>query len=192
MVAQLLVPLDPGVWQLMAARIMEPPIEIEDAFYADHEVLFHSLVTSIEWDDRMAARRTASFGRPYNYSQIDYPETPIPLELQTLVAMLYERLNIKFNNCLLNYYETGNNTMGFHSDETTGLVAGTGVAIVSLGSVRDITYRSKTQPEIQQSFPLKPGSLLYMDDAVQANWVHAIKRQKNAGPRISLTWRAFR
>jgi hypothetical protein len=185
-------PLMGGVRQSMAFLIMEPPIEIEDAFYSAHEVLFNSLVTSIEWDDRMAARRTASFGRPYNYSQIDYPETPIPLELQTLVAMLDKRLNIKFNNCLLNYYETGDNTMGFHSDETTGLVSGTGVAIVSLGSVRDITYRSKTQPEIQRSFPLKPGSLLYMDDVVQENWMHAIKRQKDAGPRISLTWRAFR
>ncbi|XZE44081.1 alpha-ketoglutarate-dependent dioxygenase AlkB [Pirellulaceae bacterium SH467] len=171
---------------------MEPPIEIEDGFYSDHEVLFNSLVTSIEWDDRMSARRTASFGRPYNYSQIAYPETPIPLELQILLTMLDKRLNIKFNNCLLNYYETGDNTMGFHSDETTGLVSGTGVAIVSLGSTRDITYRSKTQPEIQRSFPLKPGSLLYMDDVVQENWMHAIKRQKDAGPRISLTWRAFR
>lgn len=181
-----------GVRQPIIVFIMEPPIEIEDDFYSDHEVLFNSLLTSIDWDDRMSARRTASFGRPYNYSQIDYLETPIPFELQALLAMLEKRLSIKFNNCLLNYYETGDNTMGFHSDETTGLVSGTGVAIVSLGSVRDITYRSKTQPEIQRSFPLKPGSLLYMDDLVQEHWMHAIKRQKDAGTRISLTWRAFR
>jgi alkylated DNA repair dioxygenase AlkB len=171
---------------------MEPPIEIEDDFYPDHEVLFDSLLTSIEWDDRMSARRTASFGRPYNYSQIDYPETPIPFDLQALLVKLEKRLNIQFNNCLLNFYETGDNTMGFHSDDTTGLISGTGVAIVSLGSIRDITYRSKSQPEIQRFFPLKPGSLLYMDDVVQENWMHAIKRQKDAGPRISLTWRAFR
>jgi alkylated DNA repair dioxygenase AlkB len=171
---------------------MEPPIKIEDGFYSDHEVLFESLLTSSQWDDRMSARRTASFGRPYNYSQIEYPETPIPFELQALLGMLEKRLSIQFNNCLLNFYETGDNVMGFHSDETTGLVSGTGVAIVSLGSIRHITYRSKTQPEIQRSFPLKPGSLLYMDDVVQENWMHAIKRQKDAGPRISLTWRAFR
>lgn len=171
---------------------MKPPIEIEDAFYPDHEVLFRSLVTSIAWDDRMSARRTASFGRPYNYSQMDYPESAIPSELHTLLEMLNNRLGIKFNNCLLNFYETCDNTMGFHSDETTGLVSGTGVAIVSLGSTRDITYRFKIQPEIQQSISLKPGSLLYMDDVVQENWMHAIKRQRDAGPRISLTWRAFR
>jgi len=81
--------------------------------------------------------------------------------------------------------------MGFHSDDTTGLLSGTGVAIVSLGSVRDITYRSKTDSTIQKSYSLLPGSLLYMDSEVQENWLHAIKKQKNAGPRISLTWRAF-
>ena len=172
--------------------MMEPQIEIEDNFYSDHETLFNSLLTSIEWDERMSARRTASFGRPYNYSQMDYAEKPIPFELRSLLAMLDGRLGIKFNNCLLNYYETGDNTMGFHSDETTGLVPGAGVAIVSLGSVRDITYRSKMQPEIQRSFPLKPGSLLYMNDIVQEGWMHAIRRQRDAGPRISLTWRAFR
>lgn len=171
---------------------MTPEIELEDDFYPGHESLFHSLLKSIEWDDRMAARRTASFGRPYNYSQIDYPELPIPIELHPLLEMLSARLGINFNNCLMNYYETGDNTMGFHSDDTTGLVAGTGVAIVSMGSIRNITYRSKSQPDLQLSYSLKPGSLLYMDNRVQEDWVHAIKRQKEAGPRISLTWRAFK
>ncbi len=150
------------------------------------------LVSSVAWDNRMTARRTASFGRPYNYSQIEYPETPFPSDLLPLIDMLDARLGVRFNNCLLNYYETGDNTMGFHSDDTAGLFPATGVAIVSLGSVRHITYRSKDKPDIQKSFALQPGSLLYMDDSIQEKWLHAIKRQKDAGPRISLTWRAFR
>ncbi|MGF1576968.1 MAG: alpha-ketoglutarate-dependent dioxygenase AlkB [Cyanophyceae cyanobacterium] len=171
---------------------MEPRIQIYDDFYAEHEALYKTLIATVEWDDRMAARRTASFGHPYNYSQISYPETPIPKDLLPLLGLLYERLQVCFNNCLLNYYETGGNTMGFHSDDTTGLVPGTGVAIVSLGSIRGITYRSKDAPQIQRSFALQPGSLLYMDDLMQKSWVHAIKRQKVAGSRISLTWRAFK
>lgn len=171
---------------------MEPQIQIDDSFYADHDVLFRKLVATVAWDDRMAARRTASFGRPYNYSQISYPQSPFPKELLPVAELLDARLNIRFNNCLLNYYESGDNTMGFHSDDTTGLVAGTGVAIVSLGSVRNITYRSKESPDIQISYALPSGSLLYMDDLVQDKWTHAIKRQKDAGPRISLTWRAFK
>ncbi len=95
--------------------------------------------------------------------------------------MLEKRLNIQFNNCLLNFYETGDNTMGFHSDETTGLVSGTGVAIVSLGSIRDITYRSKKSAPNPTVLPTQTRIMLFMDDVVQENWMHAIKRQKDAG-----------
>jgi len=168
-----------------------PSVTIIQNFYGEHEKLFTILASSIEWDDRMAARRTASFGKPYNYSQIDYREAPIPPYFDELLQRLHHQLGIVFNNCLLNYYETGDNTMGFHSDDTSGWIDGTGVAIVSLGSVREITYKQKANPENQVSYPLNPGSLLYMDDAVQQNWLHAIKRQRDVGPRNSLTWRAF-
>ncbi|MFN0125512.1 MAG: hypothetical protein ACKV19_02370 [Verrucomicrobiales bacterium] len=40
-------------------------------------------------------------------------------------------------------------------------------------------------------YVLNPGSLLYMDAAVQEDWLHAVKPAPGAGPRISLTWRAF-
>ena len=82
--------------------------------------------------------------------------------------------------------------MGFNSDDTSGLISGTGLAIVSLGSVRDITFRNIADKSIQQLFLFPPGSLLYIDDAVQAWWMHAIKKQANSGLRISLTWQAFR
>jgi alkylated DNA repair dioxygenase AlkB len=171
--------------------VREPKLLIEDVFLSDHQELFQALVETVDWDDRMAARRTASFGRPYNYSQMDYVDSPIPELLLPVIDQLERRLAIRFNNCLLNYYETGDHSMGFHSDDTTGLVHDTGVAIVSLGGVREITYRSKHDPQIQKSYPLLPGSMLYMDDRVQEEWMHAIKRQKNAAARISLTWRAF-
>ena len=35
----------------------------------------------------------------------------------------------------------------------------------------------------------RTGALLYMDDVVQENWLHAIPKQKGVGPRISLTFR---
>lgn len=82
--------------------------------------------------------------------------------------------------------------MGFHSDDTTHLIRGTGVAIVSLGSTRAITYRHQNDKSIMIDYDLRPGSLLYMDDNVQMHWLHAIRRDRGAGPRISLTWRAVK
>jgi hypothetical protein len=39
---------------------------------------------------------------------------------------------------------------------------------------------------------LPPGSLLYMSALVQTDWLHAVKREPGAGPRISMTWRRMR
>ena len=168
-----------------------PEVVLDESFYPQHDALFAELLASVTWDERMRARKTASFGQPYDYSQMSYETTEMPPCLEGVIASLKARLKITFNNCLLNYYETGQNTMGFHADETDNLQPGTGVAIVSLGSERTITYRSMDQTR-RVNFQLLPGSLLYMDDDVQRHWTHAIGKQKDAGPRISLTWRAIR
>ena len=164
---------------------------IDDTFLIDQMALFETLRRTIAWEGSMAARRTASFGVPYNYAQMTYPATPMHSALIPVVDQLYKALNIRFNNCLLNFYETGRSKMGFHADDTRNLQPKTGVAIISLGYPRKITYRSKADKTLQHSFVLPPGSLLYMTNELQEDWVHAIKRQKNVGPRISLTWRAF-
>ena len=154
--------------------------------------LFEDLRVSVDWDTSMAARHTASYGEPYNYSQMTYEARSMHPSLVPVAERLHEELNIAFNNCLLNFYLSGDSTMGFHSDNTSNLQANTGVAIVSLGSQRGITYRNKADQAVRRTYPLAPGSLLYMDSEVQDNWMHAIKKDAVAGPRISLTWRAFR
>jgi 2OG-Fe(II) oxygenase superfamily len=169
-----------------------PKLLIEDGFLAKQFVLFHTLVETVAWDLSMSARKTASFGVPYNYVQMTYQATPLHPALSRVSDRLFDRLGVRFNNCLLNYYETGHNRMGYHADDTSGLEPGTGVAIVSIGSPRAITYRHKEDPELRHKFTLQPGSLLYMDSEVQDEWFHAINRQKDVGPRISLTWRQFR
>jgi alkylated DNA repair dioxygenase AlkB len=95
------------------------------------------------------------------------------------------------NNCLLNFYEDGNSSMGFHSDSSEELESGTGVAIVSLGSVRNLVFRSKVDKSVEYAYPLQPGSLVYMTKEVQDHWLHAIPKLVGAGPRISLTFRSI-
>ena len=173
------------------AQVPDLNVWIKDDFLPNQAVLFDELRAAVDWDCSMLARKTASFGVPYNYSQMSYPAVKMPSMLVPVVAQLEAELDVLFNNCLLNFYETGHNKMGFHADDTTDLQPGTGVAIVSLGGMRKITYRRKKDPLNQRSFELLPGSLLYMDADVQLHWVHAIKRQTKATARISLTWRAF-
>lgn len=173
-------------------QLQPPEVLIIDGFFAQHAALFELLRSAIRWEESMAVRKTASFGVPYNYAQLSYPAVPMHTALLPVAAKLHEQLGIEFNNCLLNFYESGDNTMGFHADDTSGLQANSGVAIVSLGSARKITYRSKLTPTVRHAFNLAAGSLLYMNSAVQETWVHAIRKQRDVGARISLTWRAFR
>ncbi len=169
----------------------KPNIILEPNFFPQHTALFEELAQVVTWDESMRARKTASFGKPYDYSQMAYESEELPSCLLPIRNLLKERLSVSFNNCLLNLYETGQNTMGFHSDETKNLLPETGVAIVSLGSERMITFRSMDQT-VLVDHSLAPGSLLYMGGDVQDDWMHSIRKQEITEPRISLTWRAIR
>jgi alkylated DNA repair dioxygenase AlkB len=168
-----------------------PPIYLHPAFIAFPDALFASLMASVSWDERMKARKTASFGVAYNYSQISYERTPMPPELEAICGQIELELGFRPNNCLLNHYLDGSSSMGFHSDSSASLVPGTGVAIVSVGSVRSIVYRNKADRTVEFDYPLPNGSLLYMSDEIQQEWLHAIPKTENAGERISLTFRAI-
>ena len=168
-----------------------PNLTLEEKFVSDPELLMKALLEDVAWEGSMAARRTASCGVPYNYAQMVYPAAPFPPRLEALRQKLSAHFAVPFNNCLLNHYPDGRSKMGFHSDDTSELVAGSGVAIVSLGFARPLRFRGRQNPEERRSFLLQPGSVLYMSAAVQEHWAHAIKRARYAEERISLTWRAF-
>jgi alkylated DNA repair dioxygenase AlkB len=171
---------------------MNPPaLHLEERFLRESHQLFLKLKQSVDWDERMKARKTASFGVSYDYSQITYPKSPMPMELQDVCIKLEEALGFLPNNCLLNYYKDGLSSMGFHSDSSEELVQGTGVAIVSLGELRSIVFRSKSDKSVEFSYPLPSGSLLYMTKQIQDHWLHAIPKAANADERISLTFRAI-
>ena len=168
---------------------MKPNVKIVDGFLLNPFVLFQVLKDTVEWDERMKARKTASFGVSYDYSGITYPETVMHEELLPVCSLIEEKLGFLPNNCLLNFYPDGNASMGFHSDSSEELKEGTGVVIISLGAEREIHYKNKENRNLIITYKLKSGTLLYMDKEVQEEWLHAIPKEEGAGPRISLTFR---
>jgi len=166
-----------------------PAITYRAAFAPDANSLFAHLVATVAWDTRMRARKTASFGVAYDYSQMTYPETPFPAQIATIVDAIDAALGFRPNNCLLNYYTDGESSMGFHSDTSEELAPNTGVAILSLGAARPIVFRLKADKTVEHTYALESGSLLHMSDAIQREWLHAIPTAPGAGPRISATFR---
>ena len=166
-----------------------PAVVYDEHFIADHEALYDRLCTDIVWDGRMRARKTASFGAPYNYSGMTYPAVKMHDDLARVRDVLAKSLPFEPDNCLVNFYENGRSTMGFHYDGLDDLAPGTGVAIVSLGATRTLRFRRMDDRDVEVSQPLVSGSLLYMPSEVQTQWKHGIPRETGAAARISLTFR---
>lgn len=161
-------------------------------FIQQPEVLFNFLKHNIIWDDRMSARKTASFGQAYNYSQIVYSYQPFIKEIEEVINQIEKTLHFKPNNCLINYYLDGKSRMGFHSDQTDILVENTGVGIVSIGETRILRFRNIENKEVIKDFKLPSGSIIYMTNEVQDEWQHAIPISDTENERMSLTFRKIK
>lgn len=168
-------------------------IWIDDCFVSDGDALYARLASEIRWDERIRARKVASFGRAYNYSGTVWPEVDFPEPMRALLAQVSARLGYMPNNCLANYYPDGDSTMGFHADATHDLVEGTGIAVLSLGAAREISFRAQSDNAHIERYWLRSGALLYMCPEMQLTWKHAILANKEGcGGRISLTFRCMK
>jgi alkylated DNA repair dioxygenase AlkB len=158
-------------------------------FLTHPAALFTALQQDAHWDESMAARKTASYGVAYNYSQMSYPDRPMTAALAAIAGQITSTLGFTPNNCLINYYLDGKSKMGFHSDQTDILAENTGVAIVSIGETRTLRFRNIADKTVIHDFPLPAGSLIYMTQEVQDEWQHAVPATDTEEGRMSLTFR---
>ena len=161
-------------------------------FIENPNELFEFLKEIVIWDERMNARKTASFGKAYNYSQIEYPYLELLPELKQIISKLESVIGFEPNNCLINYYVNGKSKMGFHSDQTDNLETNTGIAIISIGETRILTYRNIENSEKVIDYELTNGSLVYMTQEIQKEWQHAIPKSDTENGRMSLTFRKIK
>jgi alkylated DNA repair dioxygenase AlkB len=113
------------------------------------------------------------------------------LELKQIVEKLTET---KFNSCLLNLCHSGNEGIGWHSDDEEPLEPNSTIASLSLGAQRKFSIKHKQTKQTKQtiSLVLEHGSLLIMKDATQTNWLHSLPKSKTISrPRINLTFRTM-
>lgn len=165
-------------------------IRLRAEFFPAHLALYEHLTGSVTWDTRLKARKSASFGQPYNYSGIEWPVAPFPDAVAALLDLVTVEAGFAPNNCLANFYPDGRSSMGFHSDSTAELEPDTGIAVLSLGAERIITFRRIDDKSVSESYPLVSGTLLWMCPEMQAEWRHAVLADKSiSGGRISLTFR---
>ena len=98
-------------------------------------------------------------------------------------------INADFNSCLLNYYPSGHDGMGYHADDEKELGHQPVIASLSLGATRKFVFKhKKTQDKVE--LYLESGQLIVMHGATQQYWKHSITKTKTVDEgRISLTFR---
>lgn len=165
------------------------------------ERYFKRLMAGIDWQpDRLlmfgkyieTRRKVAWYGEhesDYTYSGITKTAKLFTKDLLELKAIVEDLTGHRFNSCLLNRYQCGQEGMSWHADDEKELGPEPVIASISLGAARKFSFKhKKTQSKID--IILENGSLLLMKGQTQANWKHALpKTKKVVSPRINLTFR---
>lgn len=167
--------------------------------------LFHELLTTITWrQDSLALfgkavalpRLTAWYGdagTAYTYSGILNSPLPWTTTLLEVKQAIESIAGVVFNSVLLNRYRTGQDSIGWHSDDEPEFGENPVIASVSFGSPRTFQFRHRSRKALRASIELTHGSLLMMRGSTQHHWRHQIpKTAKPVGERINLTFRVVR
>ncbi|MEM7054756.1 MAG: alpha-ketoglutarate-dependent dioxygenase AlkB [Pseudomonadota bacterium] len=177
--------------------------------------LFEILCDELNWQSRSIRLFGRSVMQPrlihfqgdrgvsYRYSGDDYIAEDWHPEVLALrdslkylscdILKLIERApqhEVLFNSVLINRYQHGQDSMGWHADNERSLGRNPVIASISLGAIRRFVLRK--DDDRQQRFEIRPehGSLMVMAGDLQHHWQHQLaKTQTNVAERINLTFR---
>jgi alkylated DNA repair dioxygenase AlkB len=168
---------------------------------AESDSYFKRLMEEVSWQQESIKmfgkqlpmpRLTAWYGdKGYTYSGLHnkpQPWLPVLLELKEKVEQASSQ---KYNSVLLNLYRTGQDSMGWHSDNEPELGQEPSIASLSFGGERKFSFKHRTRKDLKpQSISLAHGSLLLMQGPTQHYWLHQVsKTTRTVEPRINLTFR---
>ena len=168
--------------------------------------LFYNLVTELPWQEdivtlfgktHVTTRQIVWMGDSYidyQYSghtrqTIPWTDTVFHVKQHVEQQLLILGIDVNFNSCLLNYYPSGEDGMGYHADDERELGEQPVIASLSLGATRKFVFKhKKTQDKVE--LYLESGQLIVMHGETQNFWKHSItKTKKVTTGRISLTFR---
>ena len=142
-------------------------------------------------------RFQTAFGKSYKYSGSVMKGEETPEIVQKIAEKIQKELfpEIVFNNVLANWYTDGTQYIGFHADNTKPFKDGTPVVGVTFceGKSRKLVIKKKKGRKTVTSVKLTHGSCYVMEGSdFQKKYLHGLPKQKQAGKRLSFTFRCFK
>ncbi|MBI0425801.1 alpha-ketoglutarate-dependent dioxygenase AlkB family protein [Psychrobacter sp. NG27] len=172
----------------------------------DANTLYNTLLTGLPWQSdivtlfgktHVTTRQIVWMGdteADYQYSghvrqTVPWSSTVFHVKQYIEQALAKTGVIAHFNTCLLNYYPSGVDGMGYHADDEKELGTQPVIASLSLGATRKFVFKhKKTQDKVE--FYLESGQLVVMHGDTQTFWKHTITKTKKVSEgRISLTFR---
>jgi len=179
----------------------------------------HRLHDSLEWNSREESmirrpfssekvhipRLQTAYGGPavsYRFSGVSVqarPWIPVLIELREIIR---RRLGYESNFVLANLYRTGEDCIGWHSDDEADLGETPVIVSMTFGAERDFQFRKKTIAPCPDdvrlvgndlvTLELAHGSVLVMEDPTNKLFRHQLpKRKRCSEARLNLTWRSI-
>ena len=168
--------------------------------------LYYALLTTLPWQPdivtlfgktHVTTRQIVWMGdsdASYQYSghtrqAIAWTDSVFHVKHHVEQQLLKIGIHANFNSCLLNYYPSGDDGMGYHADDEKELGDQPIIASLSLGATRKFVFKhKKTQDKVE--LYLESGQLIVMHGDTQEYWKHTITKTKTVNEgRISLTFR---
>ena len=126
----------------------------------------------------------------YKYSGLVHQPQKMPDFVEALLTEVVSRTEICFNSILVNLYQDGNHSMGWHADDEPELGPEVTIAALSLGAVREIRFRHRHKNGLTVVLPVAHGSILMMHPPLQKYWLHELPKRKNiTTPRVNFSFR---
>ena len=151
---------------------------------------FAGLRDEVPWrgERRRMYDRDVDVPRQHATYRLDAGE--LPEALRQAAERIAKEVGAPFNGAGLNLYRDGRDSVAPHNDHLYEIAEGFPIALLTLGSTRRMTIRSKARPRRVLDIDLEPGSLLLMSYETQLHYDHGVPKTKVlVGERISIAFR---
>ena len=133
---------------------------------------------------------------PYTYGRgagvREYMPSAWTPELLVVKKAVEARIGSPMEVCFLNGYDDAKDHLGWHADDSAEMDDERPIAIVTVGSAREIWFRPNIDTLSVDKLVLGSGSLCLMAAGMQDTHQHRIpKAGFICGPRVSLTFRGY-
>jgi alkylated DNA repair dioxygenase AlkB len=172
------VTLDEGSW-----------VDVVRRFAPDTDDLFEVLRTEMTWTQGSSIREGKRIPDPRLGASLRVEDLArIPVLHFTRLA-LEARYRIRLGGVGLVLYRNGRDSVGFHGDDEMRWLDNTIVAGLCFGAERPVAIKPRGRPGEAREILLGSGDLYVMGGRCQADWLHAVPKVEECGPRISAIWR---